>query len=191
MSKRVFVSVLAGAVVLSGVWGSVAFAASDTKPDVFGTITKIGDGSMTLQLYKSGTVDVAFNDATVVTIEKNPGKTSDLKVGMHAGAWVKQGQPATKIFAYTPKANPTTKPASTEPKPDVFGTITKIGDGSMTLQPYKSETTVDVAFNDSTVVIIGKEAAKASDLKVGMHAAAWVKGSNPATKISAYMPKAK
>ena len=199
LSKKLFVALVAGIVVLGGAWGTNALAAGQEKaaggstagnPDVFGTITKVSDGSITLQPYKSSsTVVVPFNDATVVIIEKNPGKATDLKVGMHAGAWVKGSNPATKIAAYTPRSNPTTKPAGSEPKANVYGTITKVGSGSITIQPYPSGQAVVVAFNSATVVIIDKNTAKASDLKAGMHAAAWVKGSNPATKISAYMPK--
>jgi molybdopterin-binding protein len=70
----------------------------------------------------------------------------------------------------------------------VFGTVTKLGDGSMTLQGSNNTQTV-VAFNSGTIVLISGSAAKASDLKVGMRAAAWVKASKPATKIYAYLPK--
>jgi len=164
-------------------------AGTEPKPDVFGTIVKLGNGSMTLQGSNNTQTVVTFNSATIVMISGSAAKASDLKVGMHAGAWVKSSQPATKINAYMPKSgSATSKPATAEPKADVFGTVVKVGGGAMTLVP-KGDQTVTVAFNGNTVVIISGKAAKVSDLKVGMRAAAWVKASQPATKIYAYVPK--
>ncbi len=201
-TKILWVKVLVGTVVLSGAWGSTPIQAGQSSaatndggnpPSVFGTITKVGDSSITLQPYKgksTETVTVSFDNSTTIVISQKPAQASDLKVGMHAGAWVVDGKPATKIFAYMPKP-PSTQPSggSTEPKCDVFGTITNVGDSSITLQPYKSTETVTVSFDNSTTIIISQKPAQASDLKVGMHAAAWVQPGKPATKISAYMPK--
>lgn len=178
-------------------------ANTEPKPDVYGTISKLGDGSFTIDRPENkGSVEVAYNDATVFNIGgQKTGKASDLKVGMRSYVWVKEGKPATKVGAYMPKppstggggtagGSGTTGGTNTEPKPDTFGTISKLGDGSMTLQKPNSTETAVVKYNDSTVILISGKEAKSSDLKVGMHAAAWTKGGL-ATKIYAYMPKHK
>jgi hypothetical protein len=198
LSKQLFVKVLVGTVILSGAWGNTALTAGQEKavsgakadpPDVMGNITKVGEGFVTLQTNDGNAVNVTINNDTKIVIAGKPANISDLKVGMHGYAWVKPGKPATKFYAHAPAAPSTGTPANPEPKADVFGTITKLVDGSMTLQKPNSTETTTVTFNDATVVLISGKTVKYSDLKVGMHAAAWVKEGKPATKVYAYVPK--
>lgn len=160
------------------------------NPGVYGTITAVANGSMTLQT-KDGSVVVTTNSATVVKLG-NPAvttTTADLKVGMHAMASGPKGQAATEIRAYMPGPS-TTKPAPTQPATTsgVFGTITALADGSITLQTNTGS--VVVTTNSATVVKLGNPAVTTTtaDLKIGMHALANGPKGQPATEIKAYMP---
>jgi RNA polymerase sigma factor (sigma-70 family) len=156
-----------------------------TNPSVYGTITQVGSGTITIQPASGAAVVVTLNSSTTVNVGGKPATAAGLQVGMHAIAYVKTGQPATVVNAYMPTVPPT-QPA---PAASVFGTITQIGAGTMTLQPPNGAATVVVQLNASTVVTIsGMTTATIADLKVGMHAMATVKTGQPATTVKAYMP---
>ena len=110
LSKRLFVRILVGAVVLSGVWSSGASAAgqksgsSTNSPNVAGEVVKVDQGSITIRPKGADPVTVSFNDSTKVQVNGKDAKGSDVKVGMRSAAWFQGGQPATKIYAYMPKS---------------------------------------------------------------------------------------
>ncbi|MCY2931512.1 MAG: DUF5666 domain-containing protein [Planctomycetota bacterium] len=168
----------------------VAGGAQDGPPTVKGTITAVGEGTVTFQASPDKTVTVAVNEATVVKVGGKEAKLADLQVGMHAYAVVKEGQPASEIRAYMPKP---TAPAA-GPTPNVGGAITAIGADSITLQP-KDGQAVTVSVNAATVYKVNGKAATLGDvkagmdLKVGMRAYAFVKEGQPASEIRAYTPK--
>ncbi len=161
-------------------------------PIAMGTITQVGEGSITVE--SSGkAVTVTFDASTAINVAGQPAKAADLKVGMRAYARGQAGQPATQIHAYMPPATPTapTKTAattSTTPPPIAMGTITQVGEGSITVE--SSGKAVTVAFDASTVFNVAGQPAKAADLKVGMRAYARGQAGQPATQIQAYMPTA-
>jgi len=72
---------------------------------VFGAITVMGTGSITLT-YSGKSVTVTYNDATVVKIQgKDNATAADLRIGMHAQALlVRSNLPAKEIDAYIPVA---------------------------------------------------------------------------------------
>jgi hypothetical protein len=132
---------------------------------------------------------VNFNAATVVKVDGQAAKASDLKTGLKAiavGEHISLGTAVTEIRAYTPK------PAQTRPSPaaqgSVSGTITQVSDSRMTLQ-FGNGQTIAVNFNAATVVKVNGQAAKASDLKVAMRALAigqHISLGTPVSEIRAY-----
>jgi hypothetical protein len=191
--------VTAAVVLIGGATGSYLAMAGPTaldstpKPYVFGTLTQVGAGSVTIQPPNNGqAVTVAFDGNTVFQVNGKVGSAADLQTGMHAGAFGQAGQPATKIMAYTPKAPAAPAPPPVpQAKPYVFGTLTQVGAGSVTIQPPNNGQAVSVAFDGNTVFEVNGKAGSAADLQTGMHAGAFGQAGQPATKIMAYMPKPK
>jgi RNA polymerase sigma factor (sigma-70 family) len=189
-AKMKLVAVVTALVLAGGTVGTVLVtqaAGTADPPSVSGTITQVGSGGISIQPDGGQPVAVALNGATVVKVNGQASKAADLKVGMKALVFGQQGQPATEIRSYTPQP-PTTHPSpSPAPQPNVAGTITQVGEGSVTIQPGTGQAVV-VPLNSATVVKVGGAAAKATDLKVGMRAYAFVPQGQPATEIRAYTP---
>jgi ferric-dicitrate binding protein FerR (iron transport regulator) len=160
-------------------------AATPNPNNIEGNVTQVGGGQLTLQNSKR-TVTVTLTDSTTYAINGKAGTAADLKVGMRGVAFTSDGKTATQVKAYAPKA-PTTQPPSTANPNNLYGTVTQVGGGQLTLQnPNKTAT---VTLTDSTTYIINKEPGTVADLQVGMHAYAITSDGKTATKVTAYTPK--
>ena len=178
---------LAVAVACAMVAAGGAMAGQSGPPAVGGTITAVGEGTVTFQASPDKTVTVAVNDDTVVKVQGKAGTLADLKVGMHAYAFVTAGQPATEIRAYAPKP---TAAASTPPHKGVSGVVSAIGADSITLQP-RTGAPVTVAVNAATIYMVNGMAATLADVIVGMRAGALGDPGQPAKEVHAYLPVTK
>ena len=70
-----------------------------------GTITQVGSDSVSIKLGNGQIITIKMNDATVVKVNGQAAKASDLSAGMNAmviGQHLSMGNPATEIRAYTP-----------------------------------------------------------------------------------------
>lgn len=156
---------------------------------VYGKITAVGNGTVTLHNgEKNKDYLVTINESTVVRVNGKAAKASDLKVGMNAAASGTEGNVASEIVAYMPGTTsqpaPTTAPAGTR----VYGKITAVGGSSITLHNGEKNKDYTVTFNETTVIRVNGQAAKAADLKVGMNAGASGTEGNAAREIVAYIP---
>jgi RNA polymerase sigma factor (sigma-70 family) len=68
----------------------------------------------------------------------------------------------------------------------IIGVITRMTDGTITLEVKDQSQPVSFEVNESTVVKVNGHPAHSSDLKVGMRAIAFVNQGTPATEIRAY-----
>jgi RNA polymerase sigma factor (sigma-70 family) len=163
-----------------------------------GTITQVGETSVSIQPSGGDPVAVTINAATVVKVNGKVATAADLQVGMRAfavGDHLSVGQPATEIRAYTPKpqGTGTTPPAAPQPG-GLAGTITQIGDTSVSIQPNGNGNPIAITINAATVVKVNGKVATAVDLQVGMRAMVigqHLSMGQPATEIRAYMPQPK
>ena len=162
------------------------------QPGVSGTITQVGSDSVSIKISNGQVITIKMNDATVVKVNGQVAKASDLNVGMNAmviGQHLSLGNPATEIRAYTPKpaTNPSAQPGG------VRGTITQVGSDSVSIKISNGKV-ITIKMNDATVVKVNGQAAKASDLNAGMNAMVigqHLSMGNPATEIRAYTPTTK
>lgn len=170
------------------VLGSVLLAKEATNTsNVYGTITQLGTGTITLHTpHWDKTVKVG--DATLYKVEGKEAKFEDLKLGMNAIAFGKEGEVATEIRAYTPKAKPPVPTQPAKPHPEgITGIIESMAKDAITIKAKDHTLTIPV--NASTEVkIMGKE-AKLEDLKPGMYAYVIGPAGQPAKEIRAYPPK--
>ena len=153
------------------------------KPAVGGTVTAVGADTITLQPGTGPAVTVSVNAGTVFQVNGKAGQLADVKAGMRAYAFGREGQPATEVRAYTPRPH-ATRPAA--PK-GVSGIVTAVGESSVTIQPHTGEA-VTVAVNAATVYKVGSKGASLSDVKVGMRCGALGEPGQPAKEVHAYMP---
>ena len=75
------------------------------QPGVSGTITQVGSDSVSIKISNGKVITIKMNDATVVKVNGQAAKASDLNAGMNAmviGQHLSMGNPATEIRAYTP-----------------------------------------------------------------------------------------
>lgn len=186
--RRIRVVAAVAMVILTVVTVKTATAAQPSG--VTGVITQVGSDGVTIKLGNGQTPTIKVNNATVVKVDGKAVKLADLKAGMSTmviGEHLSQGNPAKEIRAYTGQHG-TSQPAHTG---GVTGTITQVGSGSITIKLSNGHV-AEIKFNDATVVNVNGQAAKATDLKVGMRTA--ITGEhlslgNPAKEIRAYMPK--
>ncbi|MCX6995993.1 MAG: hypothetical protein NTV49_02650 [Kiritimatiellaeota bacterium] len=99
------VAAVAAVLALSGIVGPVPVAQAAGTGGLSGTITQVGANSISIQPNKGQPIAVNYNSATVVKVNGQVAKASDLKVGMTAmviGQHISMGTPITEIRAYMP-----------------------------------------------------------------------------------------
>ncbi len=180
LSARTVVAILASLLLWTG-----ADAAQSSGPILAkGAIKQVGAGSITFN-DKPDAATVALDGATVVKVNGQAAKVSDLKAGMSAIAFGEQGKPATEIRAYAPRSPSTTPPPS---QPSVYGNIGEIEGGKITIEK-KGQPSVTAAFDGTTVVKVNGKVATAAELKAGMIIIALGAADKPATEVRAYDQK--
>jgi preprotein translocase subunit YajC len=174
--------------VLVGAMLAANAAGTSSQAGLSGTITAVGAGSISFKINSGQTIPVAFNDATVVKVNGQVAKATDLQAGMKAvvfGQHISRGQAINEIRAYA-----ATPPAPTPPAQQggFSGTITATGADSVMIQPAKGQP-LAVKFNDATVVKVNGQVGKAADLQAGMKIIVFgqhISLGTPVTEIRAY-----
>ena len=150
-----------------------------------GLITAITATSVTITR-KDVPTTVTVDANTVIKVDDVVKTLADLKVGLYAGAWGKDGL-ATEIRAFTPKAP--TPPAPAGPASIAGGgLITDLTATSVTITRNGVATTVTIDAN--TIIKIDDVVKTAADLTKGLYAGAWGK-DGLASEIRAFTPKSK
>ena len=209
---RKLLTLLAAAVTAIAASAAVALAAGGTPTapptaivHLSGAVTAAGDSSISLQVAKAGknaaslvgqTVTIGVDSGTEITIGKDSGRLSDIKVGVRAGVAAK-GFPANLVAT---KLHAGKGDGQHRGDRHFGGAVTAVGSDSLTVKvdrTGKKDTdlmgqTITVSVPSGTPITLGKDktAISLSDIQVGYRAAVAAKqdstsGSWTADKIHA------
>ncbi len=203
MQKRMIVKVLAGAVMLTGAWGSTplsagqerTFTAANTAKPIYGKVVSVDAAAGNVVLTATGgeqkgqQLTVSTDANTKILVENKPAALDAIKAGMVIRVVPGTGA-ATEIRAFTPKA-PAPAPAPAQPKA-VYGKVVSVdaATGNIVITVGKGDATkqVTVATDANTKILVDGKAGGLEAIKAGMIVRA-VPAEGTATEIRAFTPK--